>query len=306
MSGLESGMLVGIGARPVRHSLTPVAWNAAFNYLGMNFRYESWSAPTLEELEDKLKAIRTDSSIRGFNVTLPWKEEVAKRCELADHTSKAVGAVNTVHNTPAGFEGFNTDGWGAVMALAQAGADIDGGTAVIAGAGGAARSIAYELAKAGAKVFVLNRTPERASVLCDVINQSLENKMVCQGLDEMKYALPKATVFVNTTPLGGNERPGESILSLEEVLSTPEECVFLDAVYNPSQTPLLGHAAKAGRAVVPGSEMLIMQAVKGFEIFFTTPPSGPAVEKMRGALEQALEEHEKAREREGTHGSQSA
>ncbi len=288
--------LVVIGARPVAHSLTPVMWNTLFRSMGIDARFEAWQAITEDNLHFMLNQIRQDDEFLGCNITIPWKEEVLHDVEEVHGTAARVKSINTIKRLAGGkLSGFNTDGWGAVKALENAGVTLKGKNVVIGGAGGASRSIVYELAAAGAQVSVYNRTPERAAELAAVVNGALGKDAVnAAGLEKMRPALKKAGVFINTTSLGSpGDLQGQSILSEAEVKMTPKDCVFMDVVYNPRETALLKLAHKNRRPLVLGMEMLIMQAVKGFEFFFVKKLSPKNIATMREAVAKALEGKER-------------
>jgi shikimate dehydrogenase len=279
-----------VGARPAKHSLTPLVWNAIFRKLKMKAQYEAVSAPTSEELHRVLYQARAEKEVVGLNITMPWKEEVARHVDSLYGTAKAIGAVNTVKCTEGGeLHGYNTDGWGAVHALMAAGAKLRGETVVVAGAGGAAKSIVFELASAGALVKLHNRTVSRAIELAGEVNGALGTAVEAAGLDDIDGNLGDATVFLNTTSLGAlGEMREASILSANQVHISRPDCFFMDVVYRPRQTALLTLAASAGRPVVFGSEMLVMQAVKGFEHFFDRKLPEECIPTMQRALETAL------------------
>ena len=99
----------------------------------------------------------------GLNLTIPLKEKALELDFLQpDPLAKAIGAVNTVSFGPKRIAGYNTDGWGALLALQDAGVKIRGKSVLIIGAGGAARAIAYTLEQEGAEISIANRSLERA------------------------------------------------------------------------------------------------------------------------------------------------
>ena len=287
-----------VGARPARHSLTPLVWNAIFRKLKMAVKYEAVSAPTSEELHRVLYKARAEEEVVGLNITMPLKEEVARHVDSLYGTAKAIGAVNTVKCTSNGeLHGYNTDGWGAVHALMATGAKLRGETVVVAGAGGAAKSIVFELAAAGAAVKVHNRTLSRGVELAGEVNGELGTQVEASGLDDIDANLGDATVVINTASLGAlGEMREASILSDNQVRLTRPECFFMDVVYRPAETALLKLAVAANRPVVYGSEMLVMQAVKGFEHFFDRKMPDECIPVMRRALARALKIREKQTE----------
>lgn len=295
LGGRAVRRLAVIGARPAGHSMTPVMWNSLFAKLGMNARFEAWQAITEDNLHFMLKQIREDSDFVGCNITIPWKEEVARAVDEIHGTAAAVESVNTVKRLPGGkLAGFNTDGWGAVKALENSGVELSGVRVVVGGAGGASRSIVYELARTGAKVSVFNRTVERAKELAAVVNKALGKKVVAAGgLDKINFALKKAGVFINTTSLGSpGDLQNQAILSDAQVKLTPKTCAFMDVVYNPRETTLLKTAHTSGRRAVHGVEMLVMQAAKGFEHFFGKKLSQESISVMHDAVVKALAERQ--------------
>ena len=161
--------LVAVMGWPIAHSLSPVMHNAAFEALGMNWRYVPlpvWPGQVSAAIEG-LKAL----GFRGCNVTVPHKEAVLPHLDHIPPRVAEFGAVNTLildraEEGTCTVTGENTDVRGFVHALRHGGFDPRGRRVLIVGAGGAARGVIYGLCRAGAAaVTVLNRTPERARTL---------------------------------------------------------------------------------------------------------------------------------------------
>ncbi|MEM3041888.1 MAG: shikimate dehydrogenase, partial [Nitrososphaerota archaeon] len=133
--------LYGLIGYPVKHSLSPVMQNAAFEACGLNSVYIPLRVPpsSLKDAVDGLRAI----DIGGFNVTIPHKVSVIRCLDGLDPSAAMLGAVNTVVNRNGKLIGYNTDGAGALEALRKANVNVEGLNVVILGAGGAARAIAY-------------------------------------------------------------------------------------------------------------------------------------------------------------------
>jgi shikimate dehydrogenase len=119
-------------------------------------------------------------NIRGLNVTMPHKTAVVKHLDRVDLSAQIVNSVNTILNKENLLFGFNTDGVGALKALKENGVEPKGRKVLLLGAGGAARAIAYALAKEADELAVLNRTVKAAQNLAKVLERTL-NKKVAVG-----------------------------------------------------------------------------------------------------------------------------
>lgn len=262
----------GLIGNPVSHSLSPPMHEAAYDTLGLDARYVTFE-PAVDRLE---AAVRGGDAlgIEGLNVTVPFKESVLEYVEPTELAAN-IGAVNTIDYTDSGPpKGLNTDAVGAERALRKHDVVIDGATAVVVGAGGAGRAVAWMLADNGATVRVVNRTTEKAVALADDIGGT------GFGLDAVESVLADADILVNATTVGmGTEESPVPATALHEALT-----VF-DAVYQPPETRLLRDAASAGAETVGGVEMLLYQAVAAFESW--TGRDAP-VEAMESALHDRL------------------
>ena len=149
---------VGVIGFPIEHSLSPAMHNAAFKALGLDWEYDKYAIPP-DIIRISLREF-SDHGFVGLNVTVPHKQAVMPYVK-PDAIARAVGAVNTIefrHNT-----GTNTDVGGFMDDLRAHGVSPAGMQVVVLGAGGAARAAVYGLANAGARLTLINRTPERAA-----------------------------------------------------------------------------------------------------------------------------------------------
>lgn len=271
--------VAGIIGHPVAHSLSPVFQSAAFAHCGLDVVYERWDTP-LEALAKRVDRLR-DASCLGANVTIPHKEAVISLLdELAGQTAR-IGAVNTIVNRERRLLGYNTDGLGFVAALkAEAHFDPAGKRFFLAGAGGAARGIAFGLAEAGARISIANRSAERARRLAaDVHVVSPDVAVAEPGSDLSAY-----DCAVNCTSLGMEGGPDPAGIPFNVAGLRPDALV-VDIVYAPEETPLLRAARSRGLKILGGLPMLIYQGALSFELW--TGVAAP-VEVMFGAARQAL------------------
>jgi shikimate dehydrogenase len=265
--------IFGIFGDPIKHSLSPAMQNAALRALGEDACYHAFRVAQ-EDLEDALLGAAA-MGFAGLNLTIPLKEKALELDFLQpDPLAKAIGAVNTVSFGPQGLVGYNTDGWGALLALQDAGVKIKGKNVLIVGAGGAGRAIAYTLAQEGAEIAIANRSLKRAEELA----ASVGARGFC--LSDLGRLAPQADIIINCTSVGMRE--GDARL-LERKLLQSHQAVF-DIVYN-RETELLQDARATGAVAVDGVMMLVYQGAKALEIW--TGKKAP-VDVMERAVREAL------------------
>jgi len=145
--------LTGLLGSPVSHSISPRMHNESFQYRNLDYVYLCFDVDeqALEEAVNGLKTI----GIRGFNLTMPCKNQMAKLCDALSPAARLIGAVNTVVCENGQLIGHNTDGVGFVRSLKDAGEDIKGKTMTLLGAGGAATAICTQAAIDGAKEILV-------------------------------------------------------------------------------------------------------------------------------------------------------
>src|SRR3989454_317683 len=215
--------------------------------------------------------------IRGFNVTHPLKESVAQRVDEMDADAERLGAVNTVVVDDGWKNGHNTDVYGFRVSLRALGLRVGGRSALVVGAGGAAKAVVHVLLREGASVQVTNRRVARADALAD----SFDEPVAVVPMKDLERLGPW-DLLVNATPIG--------MKGIENRLPVPEAIVakaafIYDLVYNPTTTPLLLVAQRLNRPGTSGLDMLLHQAAKAFELW--TGASAP-FEAMRRAAKEAL------------------
>jgi shikimate dehydrogenase len=237
-------------------------WLARYGIAGS---YDRAAVPP-EQFEAFVRGL-ADHGYVGGNVTLPHKERAFALCDVVSETAARLGAANTLWLEEGRLHGDNTDGAGLVGALDQdaPGWDAHKGSAVVLGAGGAARAIVYALLERGMeKIVVVNRTRARAQEIAAMAGARVE----VAGWDGLGAALAGADLLVNTTSLGMVGQP-----RLEIDLSVlPAGSVVCDIVYVPLETELLCQARARGLRGVSGIGMLLHQAVPGFRRWFGLTP----------------------------------
>ncbi|MBD3328022.1 shikimate dehydrogenase [Candidatus Peregrinibacteria bacterium] len=265
--------LYGVVGYPIKHSMSPQMFEAAFYEYNMDDEYRLFQiAP--EELENFIKKDVNDIPIKGLSVTIPHKEKIIPFLDSIDKHAAAIGAVNTVHNVNGKLKGYNTDWIGATRAMEFVGKDCEGKFVVILGAGGAAAAVAYGCVQSGARVAILNRTLERAQALAD--------KLGCQADTLSNIFKYPAHVLIQTTSVGMYPNINASLVDPDYF---KKGMIVMDIVYNPIETKLVREAKRAECRIVPGYKMLLYQGEKQFEIWFGKKPR---TEKMEEALLTSL------------------
>lgn len=257
--------LAGVLGWPVGHSRSPRLHNYWLNNLGIDGAYIPLPVAP-DHLAQVVKALPL-MGFKGANVTVPHKEAVFDLVDEIDPLARRIGAINTLVVGDNGrLIGRNTDGYGFIENLRQ---HVPlwrvSGTAVILGAGGAARAVAVALQEAGVeKIRLVNRSMARAEALAESIGGAVE----IATWENRARILGDAALLVNTTTLGmGGQPPLDLDLGL-----LPMDAVVNDIVYVPLETPLLASARARGNRVVDGLGMLLWQAVPGFEAWFGHRP----------------------------------
>ena len=267
----------GVIGDPIEHTLSPTMQNAAFSALKLDVAFLAFKVKPAE-LENAVNGMRA-LNIRGLNVTMPHKSTVMNFLDRIDLSAQIVNSVNTILNKESKLFGFNTDGVGALKALRENGVEPKGRKVLLLGAGGAARAIAYAMAKESDELAVLNRTVKPAQELVKLLEKTANKKIVAGALSpkEIQQNLQDSDILINATSIGMKPKVDESLVAPK--LLRPDLAV-MDIVYNPIETKLAKDAKAAGAKVVSGVEMLIYQGAASFEIW--TGKSAP-VEVMRQA-----------------------
>lgn len=280
--------LVGLIAWPVGHSVSPPMHNAAFEVLGLNWRYVPLPvAPSQVE-----NAVRGAAALgfRGVNVTVPHKQAVIPALDVIAPDAAQFGAVNTIvidrdaTGRPT-ITGYNTDYQGFLGSLRQGGFEPAGKSAVVVGAGGAGRAVVFGLLRANARdVLVLDTQPRQVqSLLADLGRDDAPLRTAPLSTETLVESARAAELLVNATPVGMSPKIHASIWP-DDVPFPPHLTVF-DLVYNPQETQLLRQARSAGALAIDGLDMLVRQGAIAFELW--TGQEAP-FDVMRAACERAL------------------
>lgn len=234
----------------VSTSISHLTHNSLIERLGENAVYVKF--PVKEhEVPEFLQLIRR-LPFKGLSVTMPLKEVVINYLDEIDEEAKEIGAVNTLVVDGQIIKGYNTDSVGALNAIEKE-ISVRGKRLVIIGAGGAAKAIAFEASRRGAKLTILNRSLEKAEALAGVL------KCEAGSLDDaITIAEQGYDILINSTPCEMPIDPNGIVPG----------CVVMDIKTRAFDTPLLQEAEAKGCIIVFGYEMFVEQAVEQFLLWF--------------------------------------
>jgi shikimate dehydrogenase len=262
-----SQIRAGVMGWPVGHSLSPRLHGFWLRKYGINGRYDKIPVEH-GNLRTALRNLPTQG-LQGVNLTVPHKESACEIVDTLDNTARRIGAVNLVTVDADGtLHGRNTDAFGFAQNLITSGFKPTNGTAVLLGAGGAARAVIVALQDIGfTSISIANRTVERAEHIAAAFSTPLHT-VTAIAWPDARVAMHNAELLVNTTALGMTGQPPLGI-TLD---SLPLSAAVTDVVYSPLETDLLRTARLRGHNCIDGLGMLLHQARPAFAAFFGTDP----------------------------------
>jgi shikimate dehydrogenase len=268
--------LAAVIGDPVRHSRSPAIHNAGFAAAKLDWVFLAFEVPRGRG-RDAVDAMRA-LGLGGMSVTMPHKQDAAWACDELTPDATTLGVVNTIVADEDGrLLGASTDGEGFLRSVRDHDVDPAAGSALVLGAGGAARAIALALAQGGATVTVAARRLDAAETVAGMASAS--------GATTLAECDPGAfDLVVNATPLGMQGPTGvQEAPAIDPDRLNPGQFV-VDTVYHPMETPLLAAARARGIACANGLGMLVHQAALAFELW--TGVDAP-VAAMRAAAESS-------------------
>jgi shikimate dehydrogenase len=265
---------------PVAHSLSGAMQQAAFDELGIDAKYELWDRAPIE-LADAVGELRTEDFL-GANVTIPHKERVVPMVDRLTEEGSATGAVNTITREGKRLIGHNTDVAGFKVALDKlVGRQKMPKQAVILGAGGGARAVAFGLIREGfQRIIVFNRHLHRAEGLVKHFGRTaahMELRAMPWHESIIEVEIAKTKLLVNATSIGLT-----SDVSPVPATALHDELLVLDLIY--SRTRLLRDADAANATTADGELMLLHQGAAAFTLWTGQPAP---LELMRSKLAEA-------------------
>lgn len=256
---------------PIGHSGSPAMYNYSFQKLGIDSAYVAFDI-SIEKVKDTIAAFRT-LNIKGANVTMPCKNEVAKYMDELSPAARLVGAVNTIVNDGGKLTGNITDGVGFVRNLKEHGVDIKNKKITILGAGGAATAIQVQCALDGAKEIntfnikddFYKKAEKTIENVRKEVSECVLNLYDLEDVKKLNEKIADSDILVNATHVGMH--PNENESPIKDISVFRRDLVVADVVYNPRKTKLLEEAEAAGCKIVTGIGMLLWQGVEAFKLY---------------------------------------
>lgn len=237
----------GLIGRNISYSFSKGYFTKKFIELGLETHsYENFDLQEIGQFKDLIEQGHT---IKGFNVTIPYKEKIIPFLSDLDEEARNIGAVNTINIEKGRTIGYNTDAYGFQRSITPYLMEHHK-HALILGTGGASKAIAYVFKKMGIPYTFISRTPDQKQ-----LNYSDLDKELLQG----------STILINCTPLGTypdiHNKP-----DIPYHFITPKHLLY-DLIYNPEKTEFLRLGEQAGAKIINGSKMLEFQAERAWEIW---------------------------------------
>ncbi|MCH5220636.1 MAG: shikimate dehydrogenase [Muribaculaceae bacterium] len=240
--------LYGLVGYPLGHSFSKSYFTHKFLGEGINAGYENFE---LDDIALIRQVIEHNDNLRGFNVTIPYKEQILPYLDSLDEVAAEIGAVNVVRIENGGkLRGFNTDVYGFTESLRPMLAHYNHKKALVFGTGGASKAVLAGLKELGIEATVVSR------------------KQIANGLtysDLTPAIIGEHTVIVNTTPLGMYPYVDAAPIMSYSALTSNHVC--FDLVYNPTQTKFMNQCAEMGAMTSNGLKMLHLQAEQAWRIW---------------------------------------
>lgn len=257
--------ICGLIGNPVEHTLSPMIHNTLAQRLGHNMVY----VPLFVE-QDRLKEAVVGAfalNLLGLNVTVPYKSEVISSLREIDELAKKIGAVNTLVRTADGYKGYNTDMEGLYRAMTSEDIRIEGEQIILLGAGGAARAVAYLCAvKGAARVYMLNRTGDKAQAVAQEVNHAVGREVIVPMLLTEYRNIPDGKYLAIQGTSVGLAPHVEDVVIAEEAFYEKIHTGF-DLIYSPWETKFMKMTKAHGGRAYNGLKMLLYQGIIAYELW---------------------------------------
>lgn len=266
---------------PLKHTLSPYLHNLVFETLELSHAYTPWEVLP-EELAIAVHMFRRN--LAGFNVTAPYKKTIRPYLDGFHFSAELYESVNTVKNENGRLIGYNTDGTGFLRGLEVANYAIAEKHVLLLGAGGAAQTVALELAHQGCIFTIANREVSRAYQL-QVLLEKRFPKVQVEVANLSRVPKRPYQCVINATPVGMGDLSNKTPLDLEYLAGV--ELVY-DLIYNPPKTRLLELAESRGCLTMNGLTMLISQGLQAEEIWLEQEINSEMEKKIFQAVQKEL------------------
>lgn len=257
--------LCGLIGNPVEHTLSPAIHNTLAERLGHNLVY----VPFCVE-QGRLQAAVEGAyglNILGMNVTVPYKSDVVPYLKEIDALADKIGAVNTLVRVQGGYKGYNTDILGLYRAMSSEGICLEEENVVLLGAGGVARAVAFLCAEKGAKkVYLLNRSIDKAQAVAEEVNKAFGRDVICpMKMDDYGKLPEEKMLAIQGTSVGLH--PDAERAVIEDEAFYQKIHTGYDLIYKPAKTKFMKYVEENGGYAYNGLKMLLYQGIIAYELW---------------------------------------
>ncbi len=282
--------IYGLIGNPVSHTLSPVIHNSLAQEKGHNLVYIPFLVPQ-GALKEAIKGAYS-LQVKGLNVTVPFKEKVMEYLEDIDELAGEIHAVNTLVRGESGFKGYNTDISGLKRAMKKDDIPIKGETVCLLGAGGAAKAAAALCAKEGAaKIYILNRTIEKAQEIEKMVKDTYGFANISSlHMEEHQSIKEEGLLAIQCTSVGLHPKEGKAVIEEEEFYK--KIAVGLDLIYKPETTGFMKKITARGNRAYNGLKMLVYQGIIAYELWTETEIHEKTADLIYEKCKAELKDHE--------------
>ena len=236
----------GLIGKNIDYSFSKKFFSEKFEKENLNCIYSNFDIENISHV----KLILQDDTINGFNVTIPYKEEIIKFLDEIDEAAKTIGAVNTIKKINNKYIGFNTDFIGFEKSLIGLIENKKPENALILGSGGASKAVKYVLNKLNINYSTVSRKSSKSEFIYENLNNEIINSF---------------KLIINCSPVGTYPNINDSPNIPYEYLT--EDHILYDLIYNPAETLFLKKGRRSGCKIKNGLEMLEVQANEAWRIW---------------------------------------
>lgn len=278
--------ICGLIGNPVEHTLSPLIHNTLAEMFGHNLVYVPF--PVERGRADAAVVGASALGVLGLNVTVPYKSEVISCLREVDSLAASIGAVNTLVNCSDGYKGYNTDMEGLYRAMMAEGVKLAGEEIILLGAGGASRAVAYLCAvKQAKRVYMLNRTVEKARQVAEEVNRSVGREVICpMALAEFDKLPDQKFLAIQGTSVGLYPNGDQAVIENEAFYRRVH--TGFDLIYRPWETRFMKLVRESGGQAYNGLKMLLYQGVIAYELWNGVAVSEKEAEIVYEKLKRAV------------------
>ncbi len=245
----------GLLGEKLGHSLSPEIHGAILNSIDKAGAYKLFEVER-DKLEEFIRAVKL-FKVKGFNVTIPYKQDIMKHLDFISEEAKRIGAVNSVVLKDNKLYGYNTDYFGFGATFEKNNITFKNKVAVILGTGGACKAaFTYILDDEVRELYLVSRNPRDVELYIN------DDRLKVINYDELKHI--KGDIIINSTPVG--MFPNKNRCPIDKDIIDNYD-ILMDLIYNPLETKFLEYGREKEKVTLDGLYMLVAQAVKAQEIF---------------------------------------